>query len=404
MRVLCSAVPMEGHVRPLLPVALALAGAGHDVRLATGPDLHDLVRKAGLIPERAGPTGHAAFSSIERDPRFAELPITQRGAAAFSRVIAPGKLPDLVEIADRWQPDLIVHECTDLAAPIAAAVAGVPAVTQGWGRVPLPGLTVPDPADVLDLWRSCGHEPDAYAGIFGCIHLHPMPSSLEPHAQVPVGLVQPMRLEMPLVAEATLPIWADALEPARKVVIFVSLGTHAYFSRPEYFRTILDGLRMNRPDADVVVTVGSLNDPRSLGVQPRNVRVERWLPLPLLLPRCSLVICHAGSGTLLASLAAGLPLLLLPRGADQFENSAASKRAGVARVIAPEALTAYAIAEEVEQVLVTETYRLAAASVQAEIKAMPAPSDVVPLLEQLALLPARDRAAWLVQRGWSRPT
>ena len=37
---------------------------------------------------------------------------------------------------------LVVHECTDLAAPIAATTAGLPAVTQGWGMVPLPGLTV----------------------------------------------------------------------------------------------------------------------------------------------------------------------------------------------------------------------------------------------------------------------
>jgi UDP:flavonoid glycosyltransferase YjiC (YdhE family) len=137
-------------------------------------------------------------------------------------------------------------------------------------------------------------------------------------------------------------------------------------------------------DADVVVTVGVHNDPHSLGSQLPNVHVEGWLPLTQLLPRCSLVICHAGSGTLLAGLAAGLPLLLLPRGADQFENSAASERAGVARVVAPETLTADAIADGVEQLLMCVTYREAAARVRADIEAMPAPSDVVPLLEQLA--------------------
>ena len=60
---------------------------------------------------------------------------------------------------------------------------------------------------------------------------------------------------------------------------------------------------------DVVVTIGEQNEVSSLGPQPPNVHVERWLPLALLLPRCTAAICHAGSGTTLAALGAGLPLL-----------------------------------------------------------------------------------------------
>ena len=36
-------------------IAGALARAGHDVRFATGPDLHERVREAGLIPCLADP-------------------------------------------------------------------------------------------------------------------------------------------------------------------------------------------------------------------------------------------------------------------------------------------------------------------------------------------------------------
>jgi hypothetical protein len=227
VRVLCSAVPMEGHVRPLLPVAQALLRAGHDVRLATGPELHDLVRAAGIHPVAAGPSYQLALGTVERDPRFAELSFIQRAPAAFSQVIAPAKLPDLEQIVAEWRPDLIVHECTDLAGPIAAAVAGLPAITQGWGLVPLPGRTVPDPADVVALWRSRGVEPDPYAGIFGAVHLHPMPSSLEPDAHVPVGFLQPMRFDTAPVAGATLPAWVDRLDTARRPVIYVTSGrTH----------------------------------------------------------------------------------------------------------------------------------------------------------------------------------
>ncbi|MBV9355897.1 MAG: hypothetical protein JO023_10260, partial [Chloroflexi bacterium] len=240
MRVLCSAIPLEGHVRPLLPLSTALASAGHDVRVATGPDFQACVRQAGLVPLIAGPSFAEAHAATARLPGVAELSLTQRGGATFSRVIAPAKLPALERIMAEWQPDLVVHEWTDLAAPIAAAAAGVPAVTQGWGLVPIPGRTTPSPSDVISLWHSRGLEPDPYAGIFGRLHLHPVPPSLQPEAEVPVGRLQSIRLDMAVAPDATLPHWAERLRPDIRPVVYVSLGTHPSFNQPAFFRTILE--------------------------------------------------------------------------------------------------------------------------------------------------------------------
>ena len=381
MRVLCSAIPLEGHVLPILPIATALMRAGHDVRFATGLDLHARIHQAGLIPIAAGPRMVDAMAAAERDPRFATLSLTERGAATFTQVIAPAKLRDLERIVAEWRPDLIIHECTDLAAPIAASAAGVPSVTQGWGLVPAAGVNHPPVADVAGLWRAHGLEPDSYAGNFRGLYLHPMPPGMEPEAGVPFGRLQPMRLDPPLDPGARLPDWTDVLKRRGRPVVYLTLGTHPYFSQPGYFRTILDGLA--NLDIDVVATVGEHNDPVQLGPCPDNVHVERWLPISLLLPLCSLTVCHAGSGTLLASLSAGVPLVLLPRGADQFANASASERAGVARVLSPDELAPEAIAGEVAHVLGDSAYSCAAARLRAEIHAMPAPYAVVPLLEQL---------------------
>ena len=57
-----------------------------------------------------------------------------------------------------------------------------------------------------------------------------------------------------------------------------------------------------------IVTVSELNDPEALGELPATVHAERWLPLAPLLSRCDAVLCHAGTGTTLAALTAGLPL------------------------------------------------------------------------------------------------
>src|SRR5258708_39386008 len=112
---------MEGHVRPLLPVAHALAGAGHDVRVATGAGFHERVRQAGLVPVLAGSAFEPAFALSERDPRFAEFSLTQPAAATFSLIIAPANLVDLERIVAEWRPDLIVPECNHPAAPHVSA-------------------------------------------------------------------------------------------------------------------------------------------------------------------------------------------------------------------------------------------------------------------------------------------
>ena len=107
---------------------------------------------------------------------------------------------------------------------------------------------------------------------------------------------------------------------------------------PDKFAPLLAGLA--KMDLDVVVTVSNLNDPSALGNSRANVYVEQWLPLAPLLPRCAAVLCHAGTGTTLAALAAGLPLVLVPQGADQFDNARACERAGAARVLVPDQVTA----------------------------------------------------------------
>ena len=92
---------------------------------------------------------------------------------------------------------------------------------------------------------------------------------------------------------------------------------------------VLAGLR-DLP-AQVVVTVGRDIDPAELGPQPAHVRVERYVPQADVLPRASLVVSHGGSGSVLAALAHGVPLVLLPMGADQPYNAARCETLGVAR-------------------------------------------------------------------------
>ena len=130
----------------------------------------------------------------------------------------------------------------------------------------------------------------------------------------------------------------------------------------------------------MLATIGRDNDPADLGHLPENVIVERYVPQADVLPLCDVAVGHAGSGSTLGALAHGLPMLLLPNGADQFENAQACAERGVATVLMPNALTGEHIASGVASLLADPAPRAAAAQFGREIADMPTPAEVVAAL------------------------
>ena len=377
MRVLCSSTPMEGVFGPFVPIGKSLLAAGHDVLVATGPDFQERVRHEGFRATVAGPSAMEGAMKAMADPAVANAPKGEHwhfGGAMFGAVIAPAKLPALRQLADTYEPDLIVHAPVDLAAPLLAAERGLPSASYGFG-LPLEPEVVDAFADrVAPLWQDAGLEPDPSAGIYRGRYLDPCPPSLQGRRGPAASIAEPIRPEIPGDPGAPLPDWASTL--GGRPVVYLSLGTVPFFNQPEKFQTLLADLA--HEDLDLVVTISYLNDPSSLGAQPRNVHVERWLPLAPLLPRCDAAVCHAGSGTTLAALHAGLPLVLAPQGADQRTNAEACQRAGVARVLDAESITSSAVRDAVVAILDDDSSeQRVARRVAAEIAAMPAASEVV---------------------------
>jgi len=68
----------------------------------------------------------------------------------------------------------------------------------------------------------------------------------------------------------------------------------------------------------LVVATTAAHDPASFSA-PANARVERFLPHSPILRRASAVVCHGGMGTTQKSLAAGVPVCVVPFLRDQFE-------------------------------------------------------------------------------------
>ena len=285
---------------------------------------------------------------------------------------------DLMEIVDTWQPHIIVHEVAEFAAPLVATDFGIPYADHSYGpAVPLDVIRAAGEA-AAPHWRRHGLEPDALGGLYRHLYLDVCPASLQ-IGDVVATDVQALRAFESVPSAEPKPAWLDALPglPA----VYVTLGT-MYNKNLDVFRTVLDGLRGEELSA--IVTVGQQNDPDVFGPQPDNVQIRRFVPQDLVLPECTVAVTHGGAGSTMGALAFGLPLLLIPQGADQFFNTERVVAAGAGIGLLPGELSAAAVREAVRALMQDEAYRTAAASIAREIAAMPDAADAVVALERLA--------------------
>ena len=385
MRVLVTSISALGHVHPMVPLALALQGAGHTVRWLTGPDTSERLERIGIDSIATGP----AFEPLRDDyrrryPGTASLPPREVPDHVFphlfGEVCAAAMLPAVDRVVDDWRPDLVIHDAGELAAPIAAARIGVPAVTHGFGAL-TPRHRVAAASEVVaPLWRSVGLTPRPFAGLYDSLYLDIYPPSLRTADMAHV----PNRTSMRPVAfddagDAPAEPWLDA-NAGPEPLVYLTFGTMARdHSR---LRIALDAIAARR--VRVLVTIGASGDPHVFGPQPDHVRIERYVPQTQVLGQCEVVVSHAGSGTFLATLARGVPQLCLPQMADQFLNTDACRASGSGLALDPADATAEAIGTALDRLLTDASIRARARDLAAEIAAMPAPSDVVPRLEALA--------------------
>jgi len=319
VRVLFAGLASAGHTYPLIPLAVAAREAGHEVHFAAGEHVHTALLRNGLRPFRP--------------------------ADAFYEIYAEDLEPEL----ERLRPDLVVHGWGVPEAAVAARRAGIPALWHGFGRM------IPD---------GIGFERPS-----GGRHLDICPPSLQDKD----FLATAERIALRPVAYSE-PATPTAF-PSRPL-IYLTLGTA--FGTAEVLTTAIQGLAAL--DAHVVVASGRVR-PEELGAVPANVTVRAWVAQAQLVPRVDAVVHHGGSGTTLGALAAGLPQLVLPQGADQFANADALVAASAGLRLLPDELSADAVAEQARKL---PSCRDAACAIAAEIAAMPSPDEVARELPKYA--------------------
>jgi len=367
----------------MVPLARAFLDGGDRVGWATGAELCSQLATEGFEAMPAGPGGDEGRREFySRFPEYWSMARTDGPAFMFPRLFgtvrAPRMLADLLLSVREWKPDLIVHDATEFAGPIAVALAAVPSVTHSFGALTPSDRDAAASREVAHLWEANGLKAPPYAGNYESFYLDIYPESLRLGRWDHVPFVQPLRPEsFALPGNEPFPSWlADA---TTLPLVYVTFGT--VFTRGmARLATVISGL--GELPIRLIVTVGPAGDPAALGDQPPNVHVARYLRQSEILPACTAVVSHAGSGTFLAALSAGLPQLCLPQSADQFHNAAACAHVGAGIEVRPEHVTTDTVRDAATRLLTEASYRMNARRLAAEIALMPQPEAVAEIVRR----------------------
>lgn len=293
----------------------------------------------------------------------------------FVDVLGPPSLEDMTSLVEETRPDLVVYEATDVGAAVAAAASGVPAVCHSlsvWTDVFVDALR----ARVEVLWEAAGREATIDIAV-GDAFLDIWPPSMQtPGAARGTERHWLLRPDTWGDPAAEVPAWLDAAQPP---LVFVTLGT--IFWGKELLAKVLEAL--SGVECHALVLAGVDATPDDFPADDPRIRVAGFVNQAEVLRRSDAVVHHGGAGTLLGSLAQGLPALALAEGADRPFTAASLQQSGAGIWLEPRSATADEIAAAVTTLLSNSGYRDRARDLKGEIADMPSPNEVVGRLEEL---------------------
>lgn len=377
MRVLFTSTKGTGHARPLLPYIAEFQRIGHDVHFAAPEQLRDMLEKRSIsftplsrAPEEDVQACFAAARDMPKDeiPKFGIQEF-------FVKMWAGDAMPDLFALVEKWSPDLIVRESAEMAATVVAAKTKTPCVRVEVHNSPgESGFIEHGAAPLDDLRRSAGLLADNGMSLLTERAFTAFPKSFDPKTDWS-DRREPFRVNAQTdVSRPSLkrPAWApDNGQP----LIYVTFGTVAGNEAEERaaYQTALEAV--GKLPVNVLLTTGNNMDGSLLTDIPDNVKIEAWVPQNDVFSYASAIVHHCGSGTLIGTLAAGLPTIAVPLFADQPSNAEQIKNVGAG--VAVFDLDVPSLQSAIMRVLEDDRYRVNSERCAQEIAALPTICDAV---------------------------
>ena len=347
-----------GHAFPMLALGARLVERGNRVSFETWSRWREPVEAAGM--------------EFVAAPEYPVFPTLERPLQPFEAVVRATPVTRAQLQARR--PDVVVHDILTLAPALAGELEGIPVATliphvhpaQERGFPPYAvGARLPRTRLGASLWSALAHPVEAglrrgrdelndtrrRLGLPPVERLHgglserlclvgtfpqlEYPRSWPPHVHV-VGplLWEPPYPEVPLPAgrgPLVLIAPSTAQDPNQRLLRAALAGLAGGGPRPRSHSPIRVLATTNRRP---------LRRPARIG---RDAILVDWLPYARTMPHASLVVCHAGHGTMARALASGVPVLAVPHVGDMAENAARLDWSGTGvrlpwRLLSPAAL------------------------------------------------------------------
>jgi glycosyltransferase (activator-dependent family) len=425
MKVMLTCFAAPTHYYSLVPLAWALRAAGHEVRVASQPDLAGTITQAGLTAVPVGPSGwfggdrgapellgQAFLDSLDFVREFdytgqdlaswnwRKLLELEHVASSvmYSTMNSDPMVDGLVEFARGWQPDLVIWEMYTFAGAIAARATGAAHARFLWG----PDIALRARHAMLRLAEAqpTEHRVDPTAEWLGSVSarfggqfdeeivtgqwtVDITPSSMRLDVDVHTLGVR----YIPYNGPSVVPDWLHTPPDRPRVCLTLGLTSRSDGQAVDSLDEVLGSVSLGDMldavadlDAEVIATL----DPEVLTeiVLPDNVRAVGFAPLNDLLPTCSVVMHQGGSGTRSTAEVHGVPQLMLTDPWDAVRGQSVERcRAGLTLPRAE--VTADLLRESLQRLLEDSSFTAGARRVQQEVLAEPSPNELVPHLEKL---------------------
>jgi len=364
-RFLLAAFGDPGHAFPAIALGKTLVQRGHEVRLQTWTKWRDDVEREGMRFEPA--------------PEYKVFPTPETpGLKPYQAAVRAAR--ETVPLIKQFAPEAVVADILTVAPALAAEVAGARWVTLVPHLLPTSepgfppysiGARLPRTRVGATMWRAfdpllrgglekgrdelngarerLGLPPidEVYGGLSRQLtlvatfpqleyprrHWHPWQRVVGPLMwEQPYGAVDPPPGNAPLVLLAP----STSQDPEQRML-----------------RAALEGLADQ--SVRVLATYNRRLPPEPIHV-PANARLVEWVSYTKTMPQCDAVVCHAGHGTLVRSLASGVPVVACPAGGDMGENASRIAWAGVGVPLPRRLVTARGVRLAVQRLLSDPRY------------------------------------------------
>jgi N-glycosyltransferase StaG len=421
-RVLLTVWPFPTHLHPFVAVAHALKQRGHEVVFYTAANAKQAVEGEGF---RLWPFRDVAWNVVRRtvDELIEERNLAQVGRRweQFLVDTLPAQIHDLEALLGEWKPDVLVCDIA-MWAPILVLhhtrqvpVAALSHVANAYlpGRNgPIPGIALPRERNwPLELFARLS----AGAVKAATYHVRRKANGVRrAHGLPAMGMTVPeLTATMPLYLIPSAPELDGCRTDLPASVHYVGpclWDKNSARPRTEWLRDWRQG------DRGVVVEEGALyvRDPRILRLaarglggiprrvvllgghgrnpaelkmdaHPQNVTLHPWTPLSDVLPFADLVVTNGNSESVLAALAAGIPLVVLPSIWDQAELAWRIHETRTGLRLPPRRATPEHMRDAVQRVLHEPAFRENAGAMRTALMQRGGPAHAAELIERLLI-------------------